>query len=364
MSGPESTTRRLKPETDTELLEISHGFQLSRALLTACELEVFTALGDAAMPASELAGRIGADPAATERLLNAMCALGVLNKADERFSNAPVAQRYLVRGAPEYIAPLYITQTWDNWARLTDAVRRGKPIIVQPFRDPARIWLSALGAALRRGWIRLWQVLSRSDRWLNAFVDYLRGKARRRAAAVIRLLDLSDVSSALDIGGGPGIYATTFARASEGLTITVLDRPEVVAIARRNIAREGLGDRVHTVGANFHRDAIAGDYDLVFISETVHANSSAENEVLVRKAAAVLTPGGRLVVHDYILDDDRTGPLYGALFSLEMLLVREGADNYTGAQVREWMTAAGLERIERVETGVGTTLMIAHKVSV
>lgn len=361
MIGPESTTLRLEPGNATDLLAIAHGFQLSRTLLTACELDVFTKLADAELPAAEVARRIGADAAATERLLNALCALGVVEKREGKFANAPVARRYLVRGGEEYMSPVYISQNWDNWARLTDAVRRGKPVIVQPFRDPARIWMSALGATFRRSLTRTWQVLSRSDHWLEAFVDYLRGKARRRASAVLERIDLRGVSRLIDVGGGSGHYAIAFAREVEGLEVTVFDRPEVIVHADRNIAEAGLSGRVRTVGGNFHRDDLGGDFDLVFISETVHANSPEENGALLKKAAAALVPGGRVIVQDYILADDRTGPVYGALFSLEMLLVREGADNYTDSDVRGWMADAGLERVERLETGAGTTLMIGHK---
>jgi predicted O-methyltransferase YrrM len=363
MTGPEGFTSRLHPETASDVLDIAWAFQSSRTLLTACELDVFTALGGASLTAAEVAARVEADALGVERLLHALCALGLVGKEDGRFSNEPVSQRCLVEGAEEFLSAGYIAYEWDNWSRLTDAVRRGKPAIVQPFRDPLNIWTGALYSRLRAFGIRVVRVVGRSDVWLRAFVDYMRDHARRRSAAVVELLDMEGVTRLLDVGGGPAHYAMAFARSVDGLEATVFDRPEVVKIADRNIARAGLTDRVRTIGGDFNAADLGSEYDFVFISETVHANSAAENAILVRNAAAALQPGGRLVIQDFILENDRTGPPYAAVFSLYMLIVKQGGDNYTDAEVRRWMTDAGLERIERQETGLGTALMVAYKPS-
>ncbi len=88
------------------LFELVFAFQRSRTLLTAFELEVFTALGEASRTSAEVARALGTDPRATDRLMNALCAMGLLVKADGRFSNTLFGARFLVKGKPDYLAGL------------------------------------------------------------------------------------------------------------------------------------------------------------------------------------------------------------------------------------------------------------------
>jgi ubiquinone/menaquinone biosynthesis C-methylase UbiE len=204
-------------------------------------------------------------------------------------------------------------------------------------------------------------VARRSDVWLRAFIDYMRDHARTRAAAVLEILDLSGVARVLDVGGGPAVYATAFARAKDDLRVTVFDHPAVVPRTRKTVSEAGLEDRIDAIAGDFRRDELGDGYDLVLISETAHAVSGPDNKALVRKAYEALNPGGRLVIQDFILSDDRTGPLFATLFSLDMLMGREGADTYSEAEVRDWMSSAGFSEIEQVDTTFGTTLVIGHK---
>jgi len=349
------------PCDSEELQRYAVSFRESRILLTACELDVFSAIGEDGVPASGVAERIGADPGGTERLLHALCAAGLLEKNEELFSNGPASSRYLVRGKPDYVSLQYIGSKWDNWSLLTEAVRTGRPTVVSPFRDRPGVWMGALAARLRRMAKRLWLIVRRSDVWLRAFIDYMHHHARTRAAALVEVLDLSGVERVLDLGGGPAVYARAFARAKDGLKVTVFDWPSVVPTTRRIVSEAGLADRIDAIGGNLCKDELGSGYDLVLLSETAHALSGADNEALVRKAYNALNPGGQLVVQDYILDDDRTGPQVAAIFSLDMLMATDSGGIYTQSEVRGWLASAGISEIEQVEMKGGNTLLIGHK---
>ena len=94
----------------------------------------------------------------------------------------------------------------------------------------------------------------------------------------------------------------------------------------------------------------AGDHEYVFMD----SNSYDQNQALIRRATMALNPGGQIVVQDFIMDEDRTSPVFGALFSLNMLVATESGDTYTESEVRSWMEEAGLSGIHRKETGIGT----------
>ena len=319
------------------ILEMATAFQRSRVLLTAHELDLFTVLGGTGRSSAELAKALGTDERATDRLMNALCSLGLLEKRDGRFSNSPPASRFLVRGKPEFMAGLMHTvHLWETWSTLTDAVRQGGSVVSGAIGD-------------------------RGEKWLRAFIAAMHWRGRQHAQAVIGVLDLSGVSRVLDVGGGSGVYAMAFARAKPDITAVVFDLPSVVSMTQEYIAQEGLSDRVKTIAGDYEVDELGQDVDLVFLSAIIHSNSERGNRGLFLKCADALRPGGQLVVQDFIVDDDRTGPPFAVLFALNMLVGTESGDTYTESEVREWMREAGLSGIGRKDTEFGTSLLTGRK---
>ena len=121
---------------------------------------------------------------------------------------------------------------------------------------------------------------------------------------------------------------------------------------------EGLSAAVEVVAGDYRRDPIGAGYDLVFLSAIIHSNSVEQNQLLFRKAAAALAPGGRLVVQDFLMEEDRSGPAQAALFALNMLVGTESGDTYTESEVRTWMAEAGFHGMTRLDTPAGTNIVI------
>ena len=326
-----SSPPALTPEA---LGDMASGFQRSRILLTAFELGLFTALGDGSRTSEQVAETLGTDPRATDRLMNALGALGLLEKRRDTFTNTPVAAQHLVEGQGGYMAGLgHTAHLWHSWSTLTEAVREGRAAGASPIDD-------------------------RGDDWLGSFIEAMHTRARSTAPELIACLDLAGVSRVLDVGGGSGVYSMAFARTGDGLTATVFDLPNVVPLTRDYLAREGLSDRIDTVVGDYTTDPLPRGYDLVFLSAIVHSNSPRANADLIGKCAAALNPGGRVVVVDFIMDDARTSPPFAALFALNMLVGTREGDTYTEAEVREWMDRAGLIDMTRRDTGFGTTIIV------
>lgn len=313
------------------------GFQRSRIILTAIELDLFTAVGEGEKTAAEVAVAIEADLRATERLMSALCALGYLKKTGDRYWNSPSAARFLAKGSPDYMAGLaHTNHMWDSWSTLTDAVRAGHTVLI---RDLA----------------------GRDEGWLEAFIAAMHYRARDHAEQIVANMDLSGVRRVLDLGGGSGVYAMAFAGATEDVEVAVFDQPQVVPLTERYVRDAGFGDRITTLAGDYRKDPMGGGYDLIFLSAIVHSNSSEENTDLVAKCVGALNPGGRIVIQDFIMSEDRTRPAHGALFALNMLVATAGGDTYTESEVSGWFEAAGITRVVRQETAFGTTQMIGWK---
>ncbi len=335
MSGSE--TQRKEVVFPDQIIDLAFSFQRSRAFLTAYELGLFTALGDGKKSSEDLAVATGTEARATDRLLNALCALGLLHKKEGKFCNTAASSRFLVQGEPEYMESLmHIVHLWDIWGTLTKAVKKGGSVVRRRFNE-------------------------RGDGWLSAFIAAMHERARSHASEIIALLDLTGVSRVLDVGGGSGAYSMCFVKAKEGIKATLFDLPDVVPLSKGYIDQEGLSDKVELVSGNYTVDDVGTNFDLAFLSAIIHSNSYDQNQALINKVSKALNPGGQVIVQDFIMNEDRTSPTFGALFSLNMLVATEAGDTYTEDEVRSWMKKSGLSRIQRRDTRIGTTLIIGRK---
>jgi len=319
-----------------ELTGMIRGYQESRILLTAIELDVFTAVGGGA-GAAAVAKHCGTDRRATELLLNALVALEVLRLggAGERYENTPVAARFLVAGAADDArdALRHNLSLWATWSSLTDAVRRGHV---------------ALRAEMRE----------RDDDWTVPFIAAMHRGAAARAPAVVEAVGPQSVTRMLDVGGGSGAYAIAFAQANPSLTAEVLDLPTVLPITQGHIEEAGLARRVTTRAGDLRGDDFGKGYDLVFLSSICHMLGADGNRDLLARCARALAPGGRVVIQDFILEPDRTKPRQAVLFAINMLVGTEAGSTYTADEYAAWLGAAGLGAVRRVRLTGPADLMI------
>jgi len=335
MANQETSVKVL--ESPDQLLQLLFGFQPTRVLLTGFELGVFTALGDARKPSADVARALGTDPRATDRLLNALVAIGVLQKEGDLFFNTPLAARFLVEGKPPYLAGLgHAVHVWNHWNTLTECVRRGTMVLPRPINE-------------------------RGDQWLAPFIAAMHMRASQTAPDVVAKIGLGGVGRVLDVGGGSGAYAMAFVRTQQGLRATVFDLPNVIPLTRQYVEREGLTDRIDFVEGDYLTDELPPQYDLVFLSQVVHSNAPDENVRLIEKAARVLNLRGQVVIQEFVMSPDRTSPPFAALFALNMLVATEKGDTFTEKEIRSWLANAGLSGIERKETGPHTAIILGRK---
>jgi predicted O-methyltransferase YrrM len=299
-----------------QLALAARGFQESRVLLTAIELDLFTAVGEDAS-AAEVAQRAGTDARATEMLLNALVALGALTKTGDRFRNTPASH------GNQWAALMHTVHLWETWSTLTECVRTGGPRKRSETGD-------------------------RGHKWITAFIAAMHYYAAQRAPAVVDAVGAAGVRRMLDVGGGSGAYSIAFAQANPNLRADILDLSPVLAIAQGHIKKAGLTKRIGTKPGDLRVDALGKGYDLVFISAICHMLSPEENLDLFRRAYRALAPGGRVVVRDFILNPAKTAPRGAALFSLNMLVGTASGASYSQREYTAWLREAGFENVNRI----------------
>ena len=327
-----------KYKTPADIMELANRFRASRVFLTAFELGVFTVLGNEGKTSAETASILKTNPRATDRLMNALTVIGIIEKKNGTFYNTPAVTKFLVKGKAGYMGGLgHTVNLWDSWTNMTEAVIKGSaPERRKPVND-------------------------RGENWVDSFIAAMHMRAKKQAPVIISQLDLNGVSKVLDVGGGPGTFSFAFADAKEGLRATVFDLLNVVPLTKNYIKQEGYSGKVDTLEGNYLENDIGSGYDITFLSAVIHSNSPDDIKLLFSKCNKALNKNGQIVVLDYIMNDDRTRPEMGAMFALNMLVNTDAGDAYTESEVRSWMEEAGFTSIKKVNTEFGTDLMIGRK---
>ncbi len=313
------------------------GYQESRVMLTALELNVFTAVGGGGT-AGEVAQKVSTDPRSTEMLLNALVAMGLLTKQQDVYRNTPAAARYFAEGSKDNARPglIHVANIWHRWSTLTDAVRAGTAVRHQEMGE-------------------------RGDDWTRPFIAAMHRNAAERAPLVVETVGTSGVERLLDVGGGSAAYSIAFAKANERLHATVFDLPAVLPIAQGHIDEAGLTARVETRAGDLRRDQFGKDFNLVLVSAICHMLGPVENQDLLRRCFEALAPQGRLVIQDFILESDKTAPKQAALFALNMLVGTPAGSTYSAEEYTAWLQTAGFQEVRHTRLPGPSSLMVGTR---
>ncbi len=305
------------------LMSVSSGYWAGCTLQAAVRLQIFTGLAAGPLTATDLAADLESDEWGTALLLDALAALGLLIKEGEVYRNCSAAAELLVTHSPRYMGHIILHHhhLLDGWAQLDQAVKSGVPVTRRSY-----------GVETER----------------ESFLLGMFNLAMALAPTIADAIDLGGCRRLLDLGGGPGTYAIHFCLANPGLEAVIFDRPTTGPFACKTVARFGVSDRISFAGGDFTVDEIGGGpYDVAWLSHILHSNGWQDCERLLTRVTAAMVPGGRILVHDFILNDAKDGPEFPALFSLNMLLANNGGRSYSELEIREMLEQAGVEDITR-----------------
>jgi SAM-dependent methyltransferase len=316
-----------------EILEQSWAYRAARALQAAHAVGIFEKLAETEEDDAGIATALHLDPDVTSRLLVACAAMGFLERDESSWRLSAKARATLVSSALLYQGNniAHSAEVWRFWNDLEPALKgkRGLSIFTP-------------GARRER---------SHRDFILAMHNMTMAGRGAELASRV----DLAGKRKLLDIGGGPGTYSAALCEKYPHLMATVFDLPETVKIAREVLARLGLGSRIDFREGDWEIDDFGSGADVVLMSNILHGPGS-NSEMKLAKAFKVLKAGGVLILQDFLLNEEKTGPLKPALFNLMV-----GA--YSVKELRGLIESAGfsLFREDPLPDDVGTTLLQARR---
>ena len=331
MKGTEPTPERI--------MQLVTGGWASGILGAAASHSLFTHLEVGADTADKLAAQAGISERGAQILLDGLVGLGLVELHEGSYRNTAEAAAFLVEGQPACLSGFakVTLAEMGAWVAFPDVVRAGAPVEATTDVPDNPFWEELVPA-----------------------IAPLSVPAAMIAADMLRLADAGEISI-LDVGGGSGIYSAIWLGLNPAARSTQLDWAPVNAIARRLVAERGVADRFTCLDGDFHTTDFGTDaYDVAVYSHIAHQEGPQDNVAIFAKFRDALKPGATLVISDFIVDDDRSGPPFPLIFASEMLLNTKQGGTWRRADYRAWLAEAGFHDVSFQPTSSPATLIFAR----
>jgi len=322
------------------ILNLALGYQVSQVLFAAIKLNIFTTIAKGVNEIAELAKSVESDEQSLARLLNSLVSLNLLEKTDGRYFNKEGASRYLVKGKNNYLgnAIHHSSNLWDFWEGLDEQVKSGGG--KEPDKDKIKNYSHRL------------------QDYLSAMNDFATIKADVIADSIM----INDHKKMLDLGCGPGTYAIAFTEKNPKLQCTIVDLDPNLVYTQKLVRKSKCRDRIFISACNILEDKIPGNgYDLILISNLIHIYAKEEVKNIIEKAWDATVDHGKIVIHDYIVNEEGIGPLFASLFDLTMLVGTPQGKCYNSLEIKELLGHLGAKKIRQIPVCLGSSLVIGEK---
>lgn len=316
------------PEISSEPLDrIGRDCEALHILFTALDFDLFHLLEEP-KTARQISEEIETEPYLTEKFLNALVALQLLSKHDDRYTNTKLASTFLVKSSPFYQGNLLrlSAKGYDNWSKMSSILK---------------------GEIQKKNDGRFEDVFNPS--FILAMAEgSMRGSLHRTVKEVSTLPEFQRARKLLDLGGGHGLYAITFSQTNPNLEAVVFDLPHVIEVAKEFITKCGMEERIAIIGGNFLEDDIGNGYDIIFVSDVLYRKKDVLMCIL-KKIHDALNDNGSIVLKHWLLNDDRTAPLVSVLFDLKLSLRGDRHYIYTEKEYIELLQEVGFSSIRTLD---------------
>lgn len=307
-----------------KLLAMSGNYWATCALHAGVKLNIFTVIGDQVLTGQKIAEKLGGDARGVIMLLNALAAMNLLIKKNEDYSNTVFSNSFLSKESPQYLGYIIMHHhhLMASWSELDKGVKTGKAVRSRASFDNTEV---------------------RENFLMGMF-----NLAMNLAPQIVGKIDLSEKKHLLDLGGGPGTYAIHFCLSNPSLKATIYDQKTTRPFAEKTVAKFGLSERIDFQDGDYVKKDITGTYDAAWLSHILHGEGHEDAQKIIQKAVSALKPQGMILIHEFILNNNMDGPLFPALFSLNMLLGSDNGQSYSEKQIMDMLAAAGVVKIRRI----------------
>jgi SAM-dependent methyltransferase len=306
-------------------------------LLAALELKIFSILDKKLLAVETIARKAKSRPWETEQLLNALVAMGALSKKKHLFKNTSETYKHLCESSPHFKKGFVRLrqENRDEWAGLLETLKNGRDTSSHDEVDDSEF------------------------RWF--FTHAMHERSELYSGKVADIVTRKPVGRLIDLGGGPGSYSTAILRKDKKASATLFDRKATLKVAKEILSGTKVYSRFNLLEGDLFDTDYGKNYDTVFFSNILHIYNPRENSFLFKKIHRALVSGGRFILVDLFLRDNKTDPFDAALFSLTMLMFTATGKTYTFTETEALLKAAGFVSFKRFPLTESTSMIEAVK---
>lgn len=332
-----------KKVTPQRLMQYAWGFSAPLAIEAAVENGVFDALAEGPKNLAELEKATSSSGRGLSALADFLVGIQLLAKdGDGRFRLTEESDAFLVSSKPGFQGGIFrqlSRKVIPGWLELTEIVRSGSPAI-DLSSEPT-------GATFFEDFVT------------DLFpVNY---KAAKSLAEGLAKEGLPNPASVLDLAAGSGVWGIAAAQVSPGLRVTAVDWPQVLEVTKRVVNRFGLADRFSFSAGDLLEADFGTGHGLATLGHILHTEGEERSRALLVKTFKALAPGGRIAIAEFLVDEDRRGPISGLIFSINMLVNSRTGRTYSFKEIGDWLGAAGFVAPRLVEAPAVSPLILAEK---
>ena len=329
-------------ETAEEVSRIAFGFMASKALFAGLHIDVFTQLADGAKNSAEIAKEAEIPMNRVTTLMTALTSIGLVDREEEGeiYSNSPGAKAFLAKGA-KYEFGDYLRYQIDQQ--------------MYPFLGQLN---EVLDGSLNPDAVDSYQHWMSDPEQASIYCEAQHAGSLGPGRTLTRLVDLSKAKTLLDVGGGTGAMSIRLLEAFPNLESTIIDFPNVAEIGWQFISGAGMVNRIRYIPSNALTAEWPKEQDAILMSYLFSGIPGSEVPRLVEYAFDCLAPSGSFMVHDFMVEDDRTGPPMAALWQLQHMAFTPDARSVTPGWLRTRLHEVGFVDIREDEMIPGLTRLI------
>ena len=328
--------------TPQRLMQLSFGYAPPLIVEAAVKYHLFDLLGGSAKTAEQLAREARISVRGVTAICNALVGLRLLARNRDRYSLTPESAAFLVSCKPGYHGEFFrhvSTQLIPKWLALDNAVRTGRPA--------AAVNSEKKGTAFFAEFVESIFPLSYS--------------AARALGEHLGIPKAGKPVSVLDLAAGSGVWGIALAEQSPQVHITAVDWPAVLAVTEKIARRHGVGRRLTVVPGDLLKARFGKDHQVATLGHILHSEGRARSRELLKKTFEALAPGGTIAIMEFLVNDDRTDPLVGLLFAVNMLVNTEEGDTFSFEEISGWLREAGFTKPRLLKVPAISPLVLATK---
>ena len=332
------------------IMQTATAFWASKVLLTAVELDLFSALSDESMTASQLGETLGLHPRGTYDFFDALVALKFLGRDGDgpqgEYKNTPETAAFLNKNSPAYIGgmpEMMNARLFGFWNHLSTALKTGQPQNETKTHGKP-----------------IFEELYDNEVKLGTFLEAMTGFQAGNFIQLAEKFEFSKYETVSDIGGALALLSRLVAARHEHLRFNTFDLPPVARHAQEHVEAAGMADRITVLSGDFFVDDLP-KADVITMGNILHDWNLENKKILIKKAYDALPAGGAFIAIENLIDDERRENVFALLMSLNMLIEFGDAFDYTGPDFRNWCSEAGFTRFEIIPLAGPSSAAVAYK---